>query len=125
MKLSSYWTEINIWKRHLNNVLPVKINSSLEYGCYPGSFKIALITMLHKTGKRKKKALSHRPLSLTSCMGKILEKLLTNRIKSWAENHNIFNLQQNDFRKNRCMNDNLFKPTQSVRQNFNKSMISN
>ena len=57
--------------------------------------------MLHKTGKPKNKALSYRPLSITSCIGKILEKLLTNRIKSWAENNNIFNLQQNGFRKNK------------------------
>ena len=80
--------------------------------------------MLHKTGKPKNKALSYRPLSITSCIGKILEKLLTNRIKSWAENNNIFNLQQNGFRKNRYTNDNLFKLSQSMRQNFNKSMIS-
>ena len=80
--------------------------------------------MLHKTGKPKNKALSYRPLSITSCIGKILEKLLTNRIKSWAENNNIFNLQQNGFRKNRYTNDDLFKLSQSMRQNFNKSMIS-
>ena len=70
-------------------------NNSLEHGCYPESFKIALVTMLHKTGKPKNKALSYRPLSVTSCIGKILEKLLINRIKKWAENNNIFNLQQN------------------------------
>ena len=99
-------------------------NSSLEHGYYPESFEIALITMLHKRGKPKNKALSYRPLSPTSCIGKILEKLLTSRIKKWAANHKIFNLQQNGFRKSRCTNDNLFKLTQSIRQNFNKSMIS-
>ena len=95
-------------------------NNSLEHGCYPESFKIALVTMLHKTGKPKNKALSYRPLSLSSCIGKIL----TSRIKKWAENNSIFNLQQNCFRKNRSTNDNLFKITHSIRQNFNKSMIS-
>ena len=38
--------------------------------------------MLHKTGKPKNKTLSYEPLSLTSWIGKIFEKLLTNRIKS-------------------------------------------
>ena len=47
----------------------------------------------------------------------------TKRIKIWAENHSIFNLQQNGFRKKRCRNDNLFKVTQSIRLNINKSMI--
>ena len=31
-------------------------NNSLEHGCYPESFKIALVIMLHKTGKPKNKA---------------------------------------------------------------------
>ena len=35
-----------------------------------------------------------------------------------------FNLQQNGFGKNRCTNDNLFELTHSIRQNFNKNMIS-
>ena len=90
-------------------------NNSLEHRCYPENFKIALVTMLHKAGKPKNKTLSYRPLSLTSCVGKTLEKLLTNRIKKWAGNNNIFNLQQNGFRKNRSTNDNLFKITQSIR----------
>ena len=80
--------------------------------------------MLQKKGKPKNKALSYRPLSFTSCMGKILEKQLTSRFKTSAEQHKIFNLQQNGFRKERCLNDNFFKLSQSVRQKFNKKMIS-
>ena len=45
--------------------------------------------MLHKTGKPKNKAPSYRPLSLTSCIGKISEKLLTNRTEKWAENNKL------------------------------------
>ena len=43
------------------SIKPVLIklfNNSLEYGCYPESFEIAWVTMLHKTGKSKNKALS-------------------------------------------------------------------
>ena len=64
-------------------------NNSLEHRCYPESFKIALVTMLHKTGKPKNKAPSYRPLSLTSYIGKISEKLLTNRTEKWAENNKL------------------------------------
>ena len=49
---------------------------------------------------------------------------LTNRIKIWAEQHDIFNIQQNGFRKNRCTNNNLFKLIQLIKQHFNKSIIS-
>ena len=34
------------------------------------------------------------------------------------------NLKQNGFKKNKSTNDNLFKITQSISQNFHKSMIS-
>ena len=99
-------------------------SNSLEHGCYPENFKTALVTMLHKTGKPKNKGLSYRPLRLTACAEKILKKLLSNRIKKWAKNNNIFNLQQNGFWRNRSTNDNLLKITQSIRQNINKSTIS-
>ena len=54
---------------------------------------------------------------------KILEKLVTIKIKTWAEQNAIFNIQQNGFRKNRCINDNLFKSNLSIKQNSNKTMI--
>ena len=50
-------------------------NSSLYHGYYPKVFKKSLITMLHKPGKPKSEITSYRPLSLTSCLGKILEKI--------------------------------------------------
>ena len=54
---------------------------------------------------------------------KIHEKLVTIRIKTWAEQNAIFNIQQNGFRKNRCINDSLFKSKLSIKQNSNKTMI--
>ena len=80
--------------------------------------------MLHKPGKPKSEITSYRPLSLTSCLGKILEKIITNRVKDWCNENDIINKQQNGFRSKRNTNDNLFKLTQSLKQNIKKGFVT-
>ena len=70
--------------------------------------------MLHKPGKPKSEITSYRPLSLTSCLGKILEKIITNRVKDWCNQNDIINKQHNGFRSKTNTNDNLLKLTQSL-----------
>ena len=40
--------------------------------------------MICKPVKPKSEVTSYHPLSLTSCLGKILEKIITNRVKDWC-----------------------------------------
>ena len=69
--------------------------------------------MSHKLGKPKSE-ITYRPLSLTSCLGKILEKIIPNRVKDWCNQNDITNKQQNGFRSKTNTNDNLLKLTQSL-----------
>ena len=80
--------------------------------------------MLHKPGKPKSEITSYCLLSLTSCSGKILEKIITNRVKDWCNKNNIIHKQQNGFRSKRNANDNLFKLTRSLKQNINKGFVT-
>ena len=80
-------------------------NSSLYHGYYPKVFKKSQITMLHKPGKPNSEITSYRPLSLTSSLGKILEKIITNRVKDWCNENDMINKQQNGFRSKRSTND--------------------
>ena len=66
-------------------------NSSLYDEYYPKVFKKSLITMLHKPGKPKSEIISYRPLRLTSCLGKILEKIITNSVKDRCNENDIIN----------------------------------
>ena len=88
-------------------------NSCLYHRYYPKVFKKSQITMLHKPGKPKLEITLYRLLSLTICLGKILEKIITNRVKYWYIKNDIINKQQNGFRSKGNTNDNLFKLTQS------------
>ena len=76
--------------------------------------------MLHKAGRPEDLAGSYRPLSLTSCLGKLLEKAVADNLGNWAEANKKFNKQQNGFRKNRSTNDNLFKPFKTIKLGFCK-----
>ena len=84
-------------------------NMCINFGIHPANWKIAKVIMLHKAGKPEDLAGSCRPLSLTFCLVKLLEKAVADNFTNWAEANKKFNKQQNDFRKNRSTNDNLFE----------------
>ena len=79
----------------------------------PKKWKSAVVIFLDKPNK---KAL--RPISLTTCMGKILERIINNRLTNWAESNNIMDSKQNGFRKGRSTLDNLTILTSDVRRGF-------
>ena len=80
--------------------------------------------MLHKPGKPKSEITSYHPLSLTSCLGKILEKIIPNRVKDWWNQNDITNKQQNGFRSKTNTNDNLLKLTEPLKQNIKRGFVT-
>ena len=76
--------------------------------------------MLQRADKAKDLAGSYRPLSLTSCLDKLLEKAVADNLSNWAEANKKFNKQQSGSRKNRSTNDNLFKLFETIRLGFCK-----
>lgn len=47
---------------------------------FPESWKTAIIIPIHKTGKDPRKATNYRPIALTSCLCKLLEKIINTRL---------------------------------------------
>ena len=76
--------------------------------------------MLHKAGTPEDLAGSYGPLSLTSCLSKLLEKAVAGNLSNWTETNKKFNKQQNGFRKNRSTNDNLIKLFETIKLGFCK-----
>ena len=64
---------------------------------------------------------SYRPLTLTSCLDKLLEKAVADNLSSWAEANKKFNKQQNGFRKNRSTNDNFLNFLKQLNLVFTKA----
>ncbi|KAI0995375.1 hypothetical protein K3495_g12807 [Podosphaera aphanis] len=60
-------------------------NKCAELGSHPYVFKDAEVIILSKSGKRDRTApKSYRPISLFSCLGKGLERLIARRLSYWA-----------------------------------------
>ena len=55
-------------------------NASWKNASVPQSWRDATMIPIHKKGKDKTKADSFRPISLTSCVGKLMEMLVNNRL---------------------------------------------
>ena len=74
----------------------------------------AIIKSLLKEGKDAKLTKSYRPISLTSCVGKIMEKIVANRLSYFLESNGLLNDQQAGFRPYRSTADQVLKLTQSA-----------
>ena len=94
------------------------INDSWRTGIVPEIWKEATILPIHKKGKDKKKATSYRPISLTSCVGKLMERLINNRLTWHLENKGHINTEQAAFRQNRSTEDQVTYLTQAIEDSF-------
>ena len=78
----------------------------------PPKWRTAVIRPLLKDGKDPKLTVSFRPISLTSCLGKLLEKIITNRLVYVLETRGLLNDNQAGFRQGRCTTDQVLKLVQ-------------
>ena len=78
----------------------------------PQRWRTAVIKPLLKEGKDPKSPGSWRPIALTACLGKILEKTIADRLSSFMESNQLLNENQAGFRKERCTTDQVHKLVQ-------------
>ena len=74
--------------------------------------------MIPKKNFKSKDPNGYRPISLLSCLGKLSERLVKERIYSFLESKNFFVEQQSGFRYNRGASDNLIIFTQKIGENL-------
>ena len=75
----------------------------------PTKWREATIKTLLKDGKDPKDPTSYRPISLTSFLGKVLEKIVANRLIHILEQRDILTSNQAGFRPGRCTTDQVLK----------------
>lgn len=90
--------------------LALIFNSSLQLGVFPTAFRIANITpvLKDKHGDRVAPA-NYRPISLTSVLGKVLEKLVLKRVTEHWQEESIFHDNQFGFLPHRSTTQLLAK----------------
>lgn len=85
-------------KMEISYPLEIIFNKSISEGIFPNKFKLAHVIPIYKNSK-KSEMTNYRPISLLTCMSKILEKIIFDRLYSFIEKNNLFNNLQFGFRK--------------------------
>ena len=94
------------------------INKSWLKGELPKAWRIAIIKPLLKKGKPADEVSSYRPVSLTSCIGKLAERMINARLYWWLESNKIVNSHQAGFRVGQRTEDVMFRITQRIIDGF-------
>ena len=95
-------------------------NESWRQGKVPSSWKKAHIIPIHKKGKSKKDPESYRPISLISCLGKLMERILNKRLIWYLESNNILAPCQTGYRSHRSTEGQLMLISQEMENAFQK-----
>ena len=80
--------------------------------------KKATIIPVHKKGKDKEDPNSYRPISLLSCLGKLLQWVINRRLISFLEERKILSPTQTGYRKHRNTEDQLALIAQEIENAF-------
>lgn len=87
-----------------NNMLKFLLyifNNALSAGYFPDSYKHAIMIFLPKGSSSQHQVQNYRPISLLDVQGKLLDKILNQRLTHHLETNGLTNIRQHGFRKNR------------------------
>ena len=95
--------------------LPLQIiyQTSLSTGTVPNSWKTATVTPLFKEEDRSA-AENYRPISITSQVGKLLEKLIRKEMMTYIQKNNVLSKDQHGFCKDRSCLTNLLEALDDI-----------
>jgi len=63
----------------------------------------------------------YRPVTLLSCVGKVLEKIIAARIRHWVEQNNLIAVSQSGFRQGKSATDQIVHLVQYIHGNWDKN----
>ena len=95
-------------------------NPSWTLHSFPSFWKTSSIILIHKMGKPLDSPASFRPISLTSCVSKLSERIILSRLLFFLESNSIFSPRQAGFRPEWSTLDQILYLSQSISDGFNK-----
>ena len=106
--------------KQLQSAIHLICSKSWQEGVIPEDWKQADVKVLKKSGEASYHSGSaYRPISLTSCLGKGLEKIITQRLYAFCEHNKIIDRDQEGFRRFRSCTHAILRLVQDVCNGFN------
>ena len=100
------------------------INFSFSTGQIPQIWRNAVIIPLLKAKKPASQLSLYRPIALTSCVVKLFERMIANRLTIMAERNGWFHQYQAGFRKGRNCSDQILRIVQKIDDGFQQKKKS-
>ena len=107
---------------HMTELLSV-FNQSFKTGIFPRLWKTGLVVPILKPGKDKHSVASYRPITLLSCVGKLLERIIKRRLEYVIEAKKVLPNIMCGFRRGIGTIDVLLRIENSIRQALNAKQI--
>ena len=99
-------------------------NNIWKTGNIPKSWKEATVIPIPKPDKDHTDPTNYRPIALTSCICKTMERMINDRLTWFLEANNIITDYQSGFRRHRGTNDHLVRLETFIREAFIKKTFS-
>ncbi|GFS49551.1 probable RNA-directed DNA polymerase from transposon BS [Trichonephila clavipes] len=96
------------------SVLLTLYNHSWKYGV-PAIWKKAIVVLIPEKNKPLDDSNSYRPISLTSILSKVMERMITSRLDWYLETNNLLTSSQAGFRKCQSTNQQVVFLGQSIK----------
>lgn len=100
------------------------LNQLWSSGQVPPDWKKAIIIPIAKPGKSPHLAESYRPISLTSCLGKVMEKMVSNRLTWHLDANNLLPKDQAGFRRGFSTLDHIARLETTITTGFSMKQMT-
>jgi len=103
--------------------LQLLFNWSYRIGYFPVKWKQFFIAPIPKPDKDHSQVQNHRPISLISCVAKVMERIITKRVMYYLHQNNLISKYQCGFQNNHSTYDLLLYMTEQIYQQFIKTQL--
>ena len=111
----SFFTNLN--ELNLSTLL-IAFNNLWTGHSFPAEWLESIVTPILKPGKDRHELTSYRPISLTNCICKILERMVNTRLRYYLESKCCIDPCQSGFRKGRSTADNVIRLLSDVQTSW-------
>ena len=108
--------------RHLNKealtYLLAAINDLFVSHTFPATWRESIVIPIPKPNKDKQHPSGYRPISLTSCASKVVERMVNTRLQYYLESNDLLDEHQCGFRRGKSTTDNIIRLITDIRTGF-------